>query len=128
MKRAALILAVALSACLKDETVSGYAPTGAVFALQAIDDQPFNATATLTFPAQGRIAGQAPCNSYSGIQTVPYPWFNVEAIAASKRACPGLEAEQRYFAALSDMTLAEVLGNTLLLSNDAGRTMLFKAP
>jgi len=126
--RAALILALALSACMKDETISGYAPAGAVFALQSIDGDAFPASATLTFPEKGRIAGQAPCNSYSGAQSVPYPWFEVQAIAATRRACPDLQAEQTYFATLSKMTLAEVSGSTLILSNDAGLKMVFMVP
>lgn len=121
------LLVLALAGCLADETISGYAPEGAVFSLQSIDKTPFEASATISFPAQGRITGQAPCNSYFAMQTVPYPWFNVEAIGASKRACPDLMAEQTYFAALSDMTLSEVSGKTLILSNDMGRKMVFTA-
>ncbi len=120
-----LLITLLLGGCLKDETISGYAPDGAVFTLQSIDDTPFPASATISFPAQGRVTGQAPCNSYFAMQTVPYPWFNVEAIGASKRACPDLAAEQTYFAALSEMTLSEVSGTTLILSNDAGRKMVF---
>ncbi len=121
------LLVLALGGCLADETISGYAPEGAIFALQSIDDKPFDASATISFPAQGRVAGQAPCNSYSAMQTVPYPWLKVEAIAVSKRACRDLVAEQTYFAALSGMTLSEVSGTTLILSNDAGRKMVFTA-
>ena len=127
MRYAVLILALTLSGCLKDETVSGYAPAGATFVLQSIDDTAFSATATITFPEEGRIAGQAPCNNYSGAQTVPYPWFKAENIASTKRACPDLAAEQTYFAALSAMSLSEVSSTTLILSNEAGRKMLFTA-
>ncbi|MEL7211562.1 MAG: META domain-containing protein [Pseudomonadota bacterium] len=122
-----LFIVLLLSGCLRDETISGYAPEGAIFALQSIDDQPFTTTATISFPAQGRITGQAPCNSYAAMQTVPYPWFNAQAILSSKRACPDLATEQSFFAALSDMTLSEVSGTTLILSNDAGRKMVFTA-
>ena len=124
MARMLLILLV-LCGCLADETISGYAPAGTTFVLQTINDTPFPARATLTFPQEGRIAGQAPCNSYSGAQTVPYPWFKVETIVATKRACPDLQAEQSFFEALSEMTLSEVSGTTLILSNDAGQKMIF---
>jgi len=48
-------------------------------------------------------------------------------IGATKMACPDLAAENLFFAALAEMTLSEVLGDTLLLSNDKGREMVFKA-
>ena len=127
MRYAFLICALALSGCLKDETVSGYAPEDVTFALQSIDDAPFTASATISFPQRGRIEGVAPCNSYFALQTVPYPWFKIEALGATKRACPDLAEENAYFAALSEMTLSEVSGTTLILSNDAGRKMVFTA-
>jgi heat shock protein HslJ len=42
-------------------------------------------------------------------------------------ACPDLAAESQYLTALGEMTLAEVSGPTLILSNDAGRSMVFTA-
>lgn len=115
-----------LAAC-KDETLSGYAPEETTWIWQGLDGQPAPARATLRLPEQGQVTGRAPCNSYSARQTVPYPWFNIEAIAATKLACPDLQTETLYFDALTAMTLAEVSGETLLLSNDDGREMLFVA-
>jgi heat shock protein HslJ len=43
-------------------------------------------------------------------------------------ACPDLAAEAQFFDALSTMTLVEVLGRTLILTDDNGREMLFQAP
>lgn len=113
-----------LSAC-KDETISGYADAGAVWSLVELDGTAFPASATLSFPEKGRIAGQAPCNTYSGTQTAPYPWFETGPILSTKRACPDLNAETAFFAALSVMSIAEVSGGTLILSNEAGREMVF---
>lgn len=126
MKRLLLIPAIALlvSAC-KDETISGYADAGAIWSLIELDGAAFQADATLSFPEKGRIAGQAPCNSYSGTQTAPYPWFETGPILSTKRACSDLNAETAFFTALSEMRVAEVSGNTLILSNEAGREMVF---
>ncbi|EPX76941.1 META domain-containing protein [Litoreibacter arenae] len=126
MIRAAL-LAVALLASCTDETISGYAADGAVWQLETLNGKPFTARATLTFPEEGKIAGQAPCNSYFGQQTAPYPWFAVDALGSTKRACPDLKAENDFFATLGEMTLSEAAGTTLILSNDAGDEMVFKA-
>ena len=43
-------------------------------------------------------------------------------------ACDSLSAETVFFTALGDMTLAEVVGDTLILSNDKGREMVFQSP
>ena len=52
--------------------------------------------------------------------------IKIEDVAATKRACPDLAAENAYFTALQSMTLSEVLGNVLILSNDAGDEMVFR--
>jgi len=126
--RLALVLAAlsALGYC-KDETVSGHGGEGMTWVLRSLDGAPFTARATLAFPEEGEIAGAAPCNRYAGEQTVPYPWFSAERIVSTRRACPDLDAETRYLRALEQMTLAEIAGDTLILSNDAGREMVFRA-
>ncbi|MEL7254460.1 MAG: META domain-containing protein [Pseudomonadota bacterium] len=110
-----------------DETLSGYGASDVTWVLTEIDSAAFEARAELTFPEEGRIQGQAPCNSFSGAQTVPYPWFKAEEIAVTRMACPDLPAETAFFDALQAMTLAEVGGDTLFLSNDDGRKMVFRA-
>lgn len=124
---AALISILAVTGCQKDETVKAYGAADKVWRLVELDDAPVTYSATLMFPETGRIAGKAPCNTYTGSMTVPYPWFEAGPLAATRMACPDLDAETLFFAALSDMSLSEVLGDTLLLSNDEGRTMVFKA-
>lgn len=42
-------------------------------------------------------------------------------------ACPDLPLETAFLSALGEMTLAEAVGTTLILSNDAGRKMVFEA-
>jgi len=127
MRAALLLIAMSGLGYCKDETVSGHGGGGATWVLQSIDGTLFSARATLNFPEEGTLAGEAPCNRYSGAQTLPYPWFRAEALITTKRACPDLEAETRYLRALADMTLVEVAGDTLLLTNEAGREMVFRA-
>ena len=129
MTRQALILTVLLAAtsCSGDETLRAYGAADKVWVLTALDGQPFASRATITFPEAGKIAGQAPCNHFSGAMTAPYPWFETGPLAATKMACPELDAEIAFFTALTEMTQAEVLGNTMILSTEDGREMLFKA-
>lgn len=110
-----------------DETLSGYGAQETQWTLIEIDGIPFSARATLEFPEEGALLGQAPCNTYQGQQSAPYPWFKAERIAVTRMACPDLEAETVFFEALGAMTLAEVAGDTLLLSTEDGRKMVFEA-
>ena len=110
-----------------DETLAAYGAAQANWRLVEIDGQPFAARATLGFADEGALSGQAPCNAYSGAQSAPYPWFTAENIVTTRMACADLAAETVYFEALAAMTLSEVAGETLILSNDAGREMVFKA-
>ncbi|RFP87388.1 META domain-containing protein [Rhodobacteraceae bacterium 63075] len=116
-----------LPACRADETARGYGGGDKTWVLQEIDGQSFSTRATLTFPEKGRIAGQAPCNSYFGEMTAPYPWFDASRVAATRMACPKLEAEQTFLSTLSEMSLSEISGDTMILSNDDGRSMVFRA-
>lgn len=110
-----------------DETLAAYGAADRTWVLDTIDDESFTARATLTFPEAGRVAGQAPCNGFSGPQTAPYPWFDVGPLVTTRRACPDLASETAFLAALAEMTLAEVQGAVLILSNGAGREMVFSA-
>ena len=127
IRLAALFLVGFIPACQADETVAGYGGSEKTWVLAELDGASFSASATMTFPEPGRVAGKAPCNNYSGEMSVPYPWFEVGPLMATRMACPDLDQEVAFFAALSEMTLAEVLGDILILRNDAGREMVFKS-
>ncbi len=123
---AALVLGT-LTACQDDETARAYGAADRIWTLSEINGAPFPATATLTFPVTGEIAGHAPCNSYSAPMTTPYPWFEVKQIASTRMACPDLDAESDFFTALTAVSISEVSGDTLILSNPDGLSMIFKA-
>jgi heat shock protein HslJ len=116
-----------LSQCGTDETIAGYGAADQVWALTEIDSASYAATATMTFPEPGKIAGKAPCNTFTGKMDAPYPWFETGPLAATRMACADLDAEADFLAALGEMSLSEVSGDTMILSNDAGREMVFKA-
>ncbi len=118
---------LALFQCDKDESVAAYGAADQTWALQEIDGHPYEASAMLRFPEEGKIEGNAPCNSYSGTLNAPYPWFEINDLTATRAACAGLEAEGVYFAALLAMTQSEVSGDVLILRNEDGHEMVFKA-
>ncbi len=115
-----------LSACAADETISGFVDPNAEFYLVEMDGRAFELNATIQFPKPGDVVGQAPCNRYFAQQTLPYPWFNLDGIGATRMACPDLPQETEFFAALQEMSLAEAANKTLILSNEAGRRMVFQ--
>ncbi|MEL6959377.1 MAG: META domain-containing protein [Pseudomonadota bacterium] len=123
----ALIGCLLLSNCARNEGVSGFTDPGKIYRMTLLDGVPFDAPATLTFPQPGKVVGEAPCNRFDASQTVPYPWFGLENIVVTRRACPALAEEAAFFEALDGVTLAEVSGDALILSNPAGREMVFRA-
>lgn len=129
MRRVAFICASALLlvACRGDETVAGYGGAEKLWRVVEIDGVAFTAGATMRFPEPGRIAGDAPCNSYAATMTAPYPWFQTGPIAATRRYCPDADAETAFFSALAEMTLSEVLGDTMILSTPEGRSIILKS-
>lgn len=134
MNKGALMLRLAviigffgLIQCDRDESVAAYGAAGQVWTLTELDGGAFTARATMTFPKPGKISGQAACNSYQGTMDTPYPWFDAQQIVTTRMACPDLAAETAFLAALADMTQSEVSGDTMILTNESGRVMLFKA-
>ena len=125
-RSALLMLALPLMAC-GDETISGFVDPTKTFQLVELAGEPFTARATIAFPEQGRAQGEGACNRWSAAQLAPYPWIELGPIAATRRACPELEAEQRFFDALARTTLAEAVGDVLLLTTDQGETLVFEA-
>lgn len=116
-----------VGACVRDETVRNYGASDRIWQLVELNGNPFAETASLSFADTDRISGSGPCNSFAGTMSVPYPWFKAEALLSTKMACPALSQETLFFTSLGQATLAEVLGDTLILSNTDGLEMVFTA-
>lgn len=123
----AVLALLALTQCSRDETVAAYGGADALWRVTELNGAPFPASATLQFVPGGDISGMAPCNSYTGQMTAPYPWFETRGLVATKRVCPELRAETEFLNALSQATLSEVLADTLILTNPDGLEMVFKS-
>lgn len=126
MIRFTLIILTFLSACQKDETISGQIDPQDNWTLIAMNGVKPDQTITINFPEKGKIVGKAPCNNYFSNQTAPLPWFEAKNIGSTKRGCPHLQLEQQYFDTLAKMTVIEVLKDTLVLKNESGQEMVYK--
>ncbi|KRS11910.1 hypothetical protein XM53_13835 [Roseovarius atlanticus] len=120
-------LVVSLLNCSGDETLSGHGAADKTWQLGELDGTAFDATATITFPEEGKIVGEAPCNRYFAAQLQPYPWFEAAEIGTTRRTCPQQVQETAFLDALGAMSLAEVTETTLILSTPEGREMIFRA-
>jgi heat shock protein HslJ len=116
-----------LSGCSRDESISKFVDPASEYHLVELNGLAFSSTATIAFPEQGRVVGLSQCMRFFASQTVPYPWFSLEGIGSTRMACPNLPQETAFFDALEGMTLAEVSGRTLILSDSIGRQMVFEA-
>ena len=127
MRALCFVTLALLAACRGDETLSRYGASGTTWVLGSLDGVPFRAAATIGFPAEGQIVGTTPCGSFTATQMVPYPWFAATDITLTGAPCMDAAEEARFVAALAAMSVSEVGPDTLILSNDAGREMVFTA-
>lgn len=93
--------------------------------LSETDGAPVTATATLTFPEPGKIAGKAPCNTFRGSLDGTPQAFTIGPLAMTQMACPDLDAETAFTTSLSSMTQADITPDSVTLSNADGGQMVF---
>lgn len=118
---ALLTAALALSACVAT------AENGRDWVLDTVDGQPPGWRATLSLAEPGRIAGQAPCNRYSGPLERSETQFKVGALVATRMACPDLAGETAFLEMLSRIETVVETKDLLILSG-AGHDMRFVPP
>ena len=122
-----LLAILAFTVFQPDETVRRYGGASPTWHLETLNDAAFEAEATLTFPSRNIVAGSGPCNAFRSTNTTPYPWIELGPIAATRRACPALDAEAAYFEALKAARVVVIEGKTLTLSDEEKPLAMFKA-
>ena len=107
-------------------SVSAASDLQALWRLDQIDGTPVAAMVTLDLTEQGRIAGQGPCNRYSGENQAALPALRVAALISTKMACPDLTLETVYFTALTAATAATLGKDDLLVvTGDGAGSLIF---
>jgi heat shock protein HslJ len=109
-----------------DESLSGYAARDAPYQLFELNGRPAEHPIAVVFPSMWRMEWRTGCGVYRAKISVPYPWFGLVAVTAVPRACAEASADRAFIAALHAMTLSEVHGGTLILSDGAGAEMVFR--
>ncbi|MEM8870210.1 MAG: META domain-containing protein [Pseudomonadota bacterium] len=126
--RALIVVGFWLTACTQlPDTVGEAAPTGTVWSLVEVNDAPATYGASLRLLSSGRVLGTGPCNSFTATQTAPLPWVEFTDITPTERSCAQLRQEEGFFLALESMDFSEIAGESLLLSNDTGQSLFFRA-
>ncbi|GAA6180246.1 MULTISPECIES: META domain-containing protein [unclassified Shimia] len=119
------LVALGLASCGPTETVTQYGGDAYNWRLTELDGTSVDYDATLELSDGGNVDGAGPCNGFSGSQSKPYPWIAIQIDFVQEVYCSDIDDEELYLAALLEMTLVEVSGATMVLSNDAGREMVF---
>ena len=80
----------------------------------------------ITFTAEGRVHGTGGCNRFMGDFTLDGATLRFGPIAGTRMACedPAMEQEMRFHDALAAVRGWRLDGPSLLLTDDAGATML----
>lgn len=121
-----LIGLMALAACDPSETLTKYGGAAYAWRLIEVDGAPVSFANEIAFGPHGSVNGVGPCSRFTAGQTAPYPWFEIKEIDAFDEGDCALTAQQqRYFADLQEMQLVEVSGPNMVLTNEAGREMVF---
>ena len=86
---------------------------------------PEDAPPTLEFAANGRVAGRAPCNRFTGSYTLRGDELSFSQLAMTRMACapPLMERERTFVALLGAVRRFERTGDSLILRTDDGRAI-----
>jgi heat shock protein HslJ len=98
---------------------------GIYWRLSALGGEEPEPGVSLTFDGE-RLRGEGPCNRYFGgyVLDEGVAALGVGAVAATRRACPRLDFEQRYFALLTEVKGYRIEHATLTLLDAEGAALM----
>ncbi|KMW59069.1 hypothetical protein AIOL_004050 [Candidatus Rhodobacter oscarellae] len=116
-----------LTFCQTDETLAAYAGRDRVFRLAEMQDRPVDEAVTLRFPARKTLELRTTCGQMAGRITAPLPWFALSLERGKDQDCDARALHDNLYNLINGMHLAEIAGDTILLQDDHGATLLFRA-
>ncbi|HYO44383.1 MAG TPA: META domain-containing protein [Candidatus Limnocylindrales bacterium] len=104
--------------------------TGFNTGTEAVTSPAAGTTLTATFTADGKIGGNAGCNSFTGAYTLDGTSLTVGPLATTMKACeqPVMDQEAQFLAALQTPTTVETSGTTVTLRDASGATQVVLGP
>lgn len=105
--RAALIAAALVAACTAAPAPVSQRPmpardlTGQTWVLDRLAGEPVTVPVTASFDA-AQVSGVAPCNNFVGNYRRDGDRLSIGPVAATRRACPALDLENRFLTALGN--------------------------
>lgn len=134
MPRLILAALLALAACTPSDPGADLTPEALSRDWRLVawsDPGPLPPRATMDLRDPARAVGQAPCNRWFGAVEGPLPAFRIPMAGSTRMACPDLEAETRFLAALSQVeraaldSPAQAEGPRLILTGQQGLRLEF---
>lgn len=122
-----LSLPILLSATAPSEMTAESAFPGpeTTYSISSLNGESYDKRGTLTFPEDGRIAGEAPCNNFNGSIDGTPAAFTLGPMVSTRKACPDMEAETEFLKLLNGMTSAEISDGQIILRDGQGNSMTF---
>lgn len=118
MMRTALALLMTASMAMADVPPAYLAPQ---WRLIDLNGERVGPQVTIDLSRPGQVAGQAPCNRYSGPYTGDLPEFRPGPLRVTRMACPELALERAFLEALERVTRAETERDRLILTGEGVR-------
>lgn len=106
---------MAVALCLGATSPAFAADIGGEWQLLAMNAQAASPGATISFDADGKFSGKAPCNRYFGSYGGEAPQITLSQIGATRMACDRMEEEARYFSILEGVTTVHSSADRLIL-------------
>ena len=125
MRFASLLAALALAACVTP-ALSEDEIAGVDWHLVGLEGQTVDWAASLRIDGD-KLSGQAPCNRWFATNAAALPAVSIQAIGATKMACPDIGKEAAYFIALQAVDTMEKTAGFLRLTG-GGHELIFAQP
>lgn len=129
MKARLMLAALVAAGCAQEPLAVVQSPlpsktlTGQTWVLDSLGTEAVTVPVTATF-AEGQVTGVAPCNSFVGAFQGTGEPLRIGPLAATRRACPNLDLENRFLAALSETAAAHFTAAQMELRDAAGQPLM----
>lgn len=113
------------AAAAQNAPTSPFDQTETVWLLSELDGQTTPPATTLSFAADGRVSGKAPCNRFMGQATWTPDALEFGPLGMTMMACPDLSGERAVMKAFASVVAGGILEGRLILTMENGSEMVF---